>query len=313
MSDMIPISEAIRYHLQRILQERYYDVLWVSGWDLVTSLPRVQKVPWLADIIDDGVLEYWREVLSARTLTRFMRALKRLIMIYLFERRYFSSAARVLLVSEVDAASFQRVCPGASVDILHNGVDAEYFQPLGTLEEPLNIVFEGRIDFPPNTDGLLYFCSKVLPLIRKEIADVRFTIVGKSPPPEILALTNAHIEVTGYVDDVRPYLDRAAVFVCPLRKGAGIKNKVLQAWSMGKAVVATTPSTGGLATREGKNILIRDDPEGFAEAVIMLLANDSARRQLGSRARQTILEHYTWQTQVAQLERILEKTASCRG
>jgi glycosyltransferase involved in cell wall biosynthesis len=197
------------------------------------------------------------------------------------------------------------VCPGKRVEVINNGVDEKFFSPQGVQIDLTNLVFEGSISFGPNKDGVLYFVKDILPKIRRKVPEVTLTIVGRNPPPEILSLACPSITVTGFVEDVRPYLERAAVFVCPLREGAGIKNKVLQAWSMGKAVVATTPSVGGLKVRNGENIIVSDDPSSFAEEVTKLLKDPAAAASIGKNAQNTINEHYTWEKKSKQLENLL--------
>jgi glycosyltransferase involved in cell wall biosynthesis len=137
-------------------------------------------------------------------------------------------------------------------------------------------------------------------------------LVGTDPTPEVRALACDAIEVTGYVDDVRPHLDRARVFVCPLRKGAGIKNKILQAWAMGKAVVATPQSVGGLEVQEGVNVLVRPFNRGFVEAIVALLNDPARAAALGEAGRRTVLDHYTWDLKAAELDRQLHDVA-CRA
>jgi glycosyltransferase involved in cell wall biosynthesis len=310
VDSMIPASPAVAARLKAVLAGGDYDLVWVSGWDMAVNLPWPLGVPLLMDAVDDGVLEHWRELRAARSLAQFARMAKRLAMNYRFERRYFRPADRCLFVSEVDARFFAKVCPGTPVSVVHNGVDEEFFRPVSGERDPANIVFEGNIGFRPNTDGILHFCREVFPLIRANLPQVRLTIAGKSPPPEIRALASSHIEVTGQVADVRPYLERAALFVCPLRKGAGIKNKVLQAWSMAKAVVATPPSVGGLRVRDGENIVVRDEPESFARAVIDLLRDPAAREAIGANARRTVLAHYTWGQKAGELEAVMHEVAA---
>jgi glycosyltransferase involved in cell wall biosynthesis len=274
------------------------------------NLPKsASKLALLVDNVDDYVLHYWREVVTASNPLKFLILLKAMIINYFFERKYLGAADMCVMASEVDAKIFSRICPKTPLAVVNNGVDSEYFQPLGLPKNALNIVFEGSIDFEPNKEGVLYFCRKILPIVHKSIPNVKFTIVGKNPPPEIKNLNSAFIEVTGYVDDIRPYLDRAALFVCPLRKGAGTKNKILQAWAMEKSVVATTLSIGGLLVKEGENILIRDKPKDFANAVIDLIRNPEKTKMLGMNARKNILENYIWERKALELEELMKKIA----
>lgn len=299
-------SAEVKQHLEKIIASRNYDAIWDAGSNMLLNLPAsASEIPLLADTVDDCVLTRWRILRESKGLTSRLKGLKELLLQAMFTRKYIAAANANLLVSEIDAAVYSRVCPGKRVEVIHNGVDADFFKPLGAEVEPHELIFEGSISFAPNRDGILYFVDEILPLIRQSIPDVKFTIAGRNPPPEIQRLASDSITVTGFVDDVRPYLDRAAVFVCPLRGGAGIKNKVLQAWSMGKAVVATTPSIGGLKVQDGKNIFVRDAPESFAAEVIRLLQNPAEAAQIGQNARATIMDHYTWDKKAAQLEALL--------
>jgi glycosyltransferase involved in cell wall biosynthesis len=144
-----------------------------------------------------------------------------------------------------------------------------------------------------------------LPRIAERVPEVKLTIVGKDPVPEVRRLAGERVIVTGFVDDVRPYIDRASIFVCPMRKGAGIKNKLLQAWAMAKPVVSTSIALGGLYAKPGENILVADTPAEFSEAVIRLLKNSVLRQALGGAGLKIIRGHYTWDRQGRLLEAAL--------
>lgn len=309
IAQLMPSSAAARTHIAHILAERRYDLVWVSGWDMILNLPQPCPVALLADIVDDGVLEYRRELAAARTPLQFARQLKWLAMNWLFERRYFAPADEVVVVAEKDAQVFSRVCPGTPVSAINNGVDADYFAPPATAPDPMRMVFEGNVSFGPNVDGVMYFCQSILPLIHAQVPEATFTIVGKDPSPEVLALASGKVEVTGYVEDIRPYLARANVFVCPLRKGAGIKNKILQAWAMAKAVVATPAAVGGLRLREGENIMVREGAAAIANAVVQLLRDPARSARIGMAARDTVMRHYTWEAKAAELEAVMQRAS----
>jgi len=305
LKEMLPSDEKVKWYIKKVIKSKPYDLIWMSGWDMASSIPHELPVPFLADIVDDGVLEHARELKNASSIKSFVIMAKRLLMNFFLERRYFCRADRVLLVSEVDSKWFSTVCPKTDVSVVHNGVDEDYYRPLCIEEENNTIIFEGSMDFRPNVDGVIYFCREILPLIIKEKPQTKFYIVGKNPVPEVKSLSSDKIIVTGFVDDVRPYIARSNVFVCPLRKGAGIKNKILQAWSMGKAVVATSASVGGLATETDKNIIIQDQPELFAREVVSLLDDQYKREKIGQEARSTILSKYTWRIKSMELEDVM--------
>lgn len=279
-----------------------YDLIWVSGWDMIVNLPKKCRVPVLADAVDDGVFEWWGKFRHARGAFERMRLFKRVVMNARFERRYFGSAQGVLFVADADARVFQRIAPKTPTYVVHNGVDIEYFRPLGGPQAGNSLVFEGNMGFAPNIEAAVFFVREVMPLIKKR-HPVRLTLVGNRPSAEVMSLAGEDVEVTGFVEDIRPLIDRASVFVCPMLTGAGIKNKLLQAWAMAKPVVATAMSTGGLLADDGHNILIANKPEAIADAIIRLLRDPAIATRLGNAARQTVEKHYTWEAKSAELEK----------
>jgi glycosyltransferase involved in cell wall biosynthesis len=241
-------------------------------------------------------LRRWRDYVSTRR----------------FQQAYFRHCRVVNVVAEDDRASLLRQLPGLEVSVIHNGVDAEYFHSEAKEAELPTLVFEGSMGFTPNAEAAVYFCREVLPLIREREPRVRMLVVGNRPTPEVTALSGPGVEVTGFVPDVRPYLEQAWVFVCPLLSGAGIKNKILQAWSMRKAVVATSISTGGLIDVEA-NLVVADGKRELADAILALFADAPKRRTLGERGRATVVEHYAWSAKARQLETVLETVAGSRS
>ncbi len=300
------VGTALRLRLER---ERF-DLVWVSGWKMLPHASEIHGTPILGDVIDEGAREAWVELLRSRSPAILLRNLRDWLRNRGFERRYFPLASLCLFVSESDAEATQRLCPGLATAVVHNGVDAEYYAPLGIEEEGPSLVFEGGMRHPPNIEGIRYFHRAILPRIREQIPDVRLWIVGKDPGPEIRALAAPLVQVTGFVPDVRPHVARANVFVSPLVGGAGIKNKILQAWAMTKAVVATSVSCGGLAARHGENVILADGEAEFAAACVRLLRDPEERARLGAAGRRTVLERYTWDASARELEAILTDLCS---
>jgi glycosyltransferase involved in cell wall biosynthesis len=167
------------------------------------------------------------------------------------------------------------------------------------------------MSFAPNVEAALYFVKEVMPLLRRR-GQVRLTLVGNRPAPEVQALAGRDIEVTGFVEDVRPFLDRAAVFVCPMLSGAGIKNKILQAWAMSVPVVATSAATGGLAVQEGGNILLGDTPQALADAILRVTHDAALASRLGAGGRRTVIDRYTWFAKAAELESVFRRVVATK-
>lgn len=307
---MVPVSAEFRAHVSERLASGGYDLVWVGGNDMQALLPAQPGVPVLLDDCDFDLLAIRGLLKTTRSPLRWAEYLKLYLMTWRFNRRYHPRASAALYVSQADADGFRAQTPSVPVHVVENGVDTDYFRSKTDSALSLNLVFEGNMGFKPNVDVAQYLSRELMPRIRARLGEgVSLTIVGKDPAPEVKELGAEDIEITGFVEDVRPYLDRASVFVCPMRMGTGIKNKILQAWSMELPVVATPKSLGGLEARDGENVLVAHTSEEFAARTVDLLTDPTLREHLGNNGRQTVLQHYTWTRKAAQLESVMAKTA----
>jgi sugar transferase (PEP-CTERM/EpsH1 system associated) len=234
------------------------------------------------------------------------------------ERKYLRKADHVLTVSENDREVFARFLDPRKLTVIPTGADTEFFQPSsGETETPNSLVFTGSMDWLPNEDGILYFADEIFPLIRRHVPDVTLSIVGRKPSRRVkdLASRVPNIQVTGWVEDVRPYLAKGAVCIVPLRIGGGTRLKIFEAMSMAKAVVSTSIGAEGLPVKNGEHILLADDPASFAETTLQLLGNASQRAQIGHAARQLVEENYSWSTVSADFAQVLENVVkqACRS
>jgi polysaccharide biosynthesis protein PslH len=232
-----------------------------------------------------------------------------------FEGDAISRFDLVLAVSEADGRTLERLYPGrlrAPVHVVQTGVDTAYFAPMAeTLPRHAHLVFTGSMDWLPNEDGMAYFTREILPRIRRAVPETTLSIVGRAPTPAVRKLAEQEgIEVTGRVDDVRPHVAAGCVYIVPLRIGGGTRLKIFEAMSMAKAIVSTTVGAEGLPVTHGKDIVIADEPATFAAAVVRLLGDAPARRQLETAARALVLEHYDWAAVAHDFERAIER--ACR-
>jgi glycosyltransferase involved in cell wall biosynthesis len=172
------------------------------------------------------------------------------------------------------------------------------------------MVFTGSMDWLPNEDGMTYFCREILPRIRQAEPDATLSIIGRSPTPSVRKLAEIPgVEVTGRVDDVRPHIARGSVYIVPLRIGGGTRLKIFEAMSMGKAVVSTTVGAEGLPVTNGSDIAIADEPARFAHAVVHLMRDVEARRQIEAAARRLVVEKYDWSAVASDFEDALLRAA----
>jgi sugar transferase (PEP-CTERM/EpsH1 system associated) len=234
-----------------------------------------------------------------------------------YERRTCLVADRVVAVSETDAKALRQLVPGLTPAVVPNGVDmAFYTTPVTPFEvqpgpggDPPGpgLVFTGKMDFRPNVDAALWFAQEVLPLICDEVPGARFWVVGRDPHPRLAPLaSDPGVMLTGAVEDVRPYIAGAAVYVIPLRIGGGTRLKVLEAMAMGKAIVSTALGCEGFDLVPEQELVVADTPAEFATAVLALLRDPARRERLGRAARRFAGSRYDWRIIVPKLERVYE-------
>jgi polysaccharide biosynthesis protein PslH len=223
-----------------------------------------------------------------------------------FEKDFLRKSQHVLAVSEKDRDFFSNFVDASKVSVISTGVDTEYFQPSTTKEQPNSVVFTGSMDWMPNEDGVIYFVRSILPLVRREVPEVRFSVVGRNPSEKLkMVSAEAGVEVTGRVDDIRPYVHERSVYVVPLRIGSGTRLKIFEAMAMGKAIVSTALGAEGLPVTDGADIAIADTPEKFAQTVVALLKDPERRRRMGLAARQLVESRYSWVSVAGEFDAVL--------
>ena len=229
--------------------------------------------------------------------------------LYRYEAQVCRRADRVLAVSDADAAALRDLVPGLDVTVVPNGVDTQAYVP-GVSDTELQVprdalVFTGTMDFRPNVDAVLWFAQKVLPLVRVQVPEVSFFVVGQRPHRRLDCLRrDPAVELTGWVEDVHPYIAQAAVYVAPLRIGGGTRLKLLEAMAMGKPVVATRLGAEGYPVTDERELLLADTPANFAAAVVRLLRDTERRVALGQAARAFVEEYYDWRIIVPRVDAV---------
>ncbi|MGD8996969.1 MAG: glycosyltransferase [Anaerolineae bacterium] len=227
-----------------------------------------------------------------------------------YEAQVCLKADRVLAVSQADARALRNLIPGLDVTVIPNGIDPRVYQPV-TVEAPVashTLVFTGTMDFRPNVDAVLWFTREVWPLIKAEVPDVHFSVVGQRPHRRLDPLReDRSVTLTGRVEDVRPYIADAAVYVAPLRMGGGTRLKLLEAMAMSKPVVATSLGAEGYPVTDQHELILADAPAEFAQAVVSLLHSPARRAELGHSARTFVQRRYDWRVIVPWLEQVYAK------
>jgi glycosyltransferase involved in cell wall biosynthesis len=214
-----------------------------------------------------------------------------------YERAACRRFDRVVAVSVEDRERMRRDYALSEVVDVPTGVDTEFFRPSGGLKrEPYNLVFTGSMDWLPNEDAIQYFTKEILPRVRRDVPGVVLTVVGRNPYPSLMELSRRDpaVVVTGRVEDVRPFMERASAYIVPIRVGGGTRLKIYEAMAMEKPIVSTTIGAEGLPVRDGEELLLADDAEAFAQAVVRVLKDEAFARELGQRAARVVRESFGW-------------------
>lgn len=270
-------------------------------------------VPSLLDVCDCRSLFYRRKLergeLGARDRLRTRQLLRRFEGLERYLLRRFPAST---VVSPADRDALLRLEPSARVEVIPNGVDLDLFAPQPQVPEQRgNLILFGNMDFLPNADAAVRFARAILPRVRQTHPEAGFTIVGTNPLPEVRALAQEipGVEVTGRVDDLKPWIARATMLVAPIRFGAGIKNKVLEAMAMEKPVVSTATGIEAMNAEVAALVQTAESDEAFAAAVAGLLDAPERRRELGRRGREAMQRHHSWDTAAARYLELLDELA----
>lgn len=305
---------SVAYFNERLLHEKVaaraakkpFDAVIVYSSGVAQYAESLHGVPRIMQFADLDSLKWAQYAEKARFPKSWLFGREyRLLLDY--ERHIAHAFDHSLLCTRVELDDLQRLIPGVKASCVGNGVDLDYFRPTGTAKKAFELVFTGVMDYPPNVEGVVWFCDQVLPLIRHEAPAVTFTICGSRPTQQVLDLSKIPgVTVTGRVPDVRPYLEQASVCVVPLRIARGIQNKLMEAMATGLPTVTCTASFSGIDATPGVDIEVADAPEAFAAATIRLLQNPRRRERMGAAARTCMDQKYRWEHQLAKLDAVIE-------
>jgi sugar transferase (PEP-CTERM/EpsH1 system associated) len=198
----------------------------------------------------------------------------------------------VAVVSEREEAVYRSFSSEGRVLVTPNGVSAAEDR---TQETRQDVVFVGVMDYPPNVDAVTWFADEVWDRVRSAVPGATFRIVGRSPSPAVEALARRPgVNVTGAVDDVKPFVSAASVVVVPLRVARGIQNKLLEALAAGRATVASPAALAPLGLQPGRDVLRAESPSEWADAVTRLLNDPLERQRLGTGGRDYVRRCHDW-------------------
>ncbi len=294
--------------IAELLNEEQFDLAVCDFLSPVLNVPTRKSCPWVlfAHNVEAQIWERrrqagnWMERAVAQVEFWKMRGC---------EQRQVHRFEYLWTVSEEDKQYFAGCMPENRIQVIRTGVDASFFRPPpGVFRSSNTLLFLGSLDWWPNEDAIVNFYRHILPHIRAAVPESEFLIVGRNAGGQLRALarSGAGVKLISSVEDVRPFLHRATVFVVPLRVGGGTRLKIYEAMASCVPVVSTTIGAEGLNVKSGENIILADDPMDFAEACITLLQNPGLRQHLADNALQEIRSHHTWDIVGAELSTAVE-------
>lgn len=315
-------SPQMQRKINQLLDEVDYDLIHAQLFRMGQYVKKTRGITKVLDLCDSLALNLARRAELDCTPKRFLVKLEEK-RVRRYEVEIMKSFDSGTVVANFDRDYLLNQDKNLKLSVVPMGVDLKYFNPIqnnisngvetdsmtltvqddGEMDSVKNLLFTGTMNYFPNSDAVIYFCNEIFPLIQKRYPEVTFYIVGNHPTEQVRRLSERKgVIVTGFVPDVRPYFQKASVFVAPLRAGSGIQTKNLEAMAMETPVVTTSIGAMGLDAEEGKELLIADTPESFAERVINLIENPEVKYKLAKAGRKRIEASYDWRVLVERLE-----------
>lgn len=291
-------TTTMRSRVRGVLRDRHYDLIHANHVEmgaLLSEGDQARRVvgpeavsPKLKRLlrIESDSLRRILDYIEWRKLVRYERALYRAVDL-------------CILVSEQERRTVLGVAPDARVVIVPNGVDTSFFRfdpERDSRTRKRSVLFVGSMSYVPNEDAVLFFYREMWPLLKARFPDLTWQIVGRAPSPEVKRLACADISVTGWVEDVRPYMEQSLAMIVPLRSGGGTRLKILEAMAAGLPVVSTTIGAEGLAVSDGETILLADEPNDFREAIETLVSQPDVVQTMRLAGRRLVESRYDWST-----------------
>ena len=299
-------SPAARRHLRKYAATVQPDLLYcqlIRTAEYRELLPAVPAVMDYMDVFSKGVerripkVAWWKRGLFRMEWRRLLR----------YESEMFRRFDGHTVISEQDR-SLLPLEEREAVKVVPNGVDTEYFRPMDRPKE-FDLLFNGNMNYPPNIESAVFLVKEVLPIVHRTHPEVRLLISGADPAPEVRALANDRVTVTGWVDDVRESFARCRMLVAPMTLSIGLQNKLLEAMAMRLPCVTTALSNNALGATDGQEILLADTAAEFATKIVWLLDDAVLADRLATQALRLVQQRYGWEGSVRLLEAELLRAA----
>jgi len=292
-------SPGTRVKARQLLERELFDLVHVQLVRMAPVGACMDGIPKVMDFIDALSLNMSRRSQRERGLMAWVMSMEAQ-RVHHYERELTQQYDQLVVSSPLDRDA---IGDYDNIHVIPNGVSIEEFPFVDGERASDAIIFTGRMGYFPNADAAVWFARQVLPLVRRRLPHVQFSIVGADPTPEVQALAREPcVSVAGYVSSIQRYLHQATIAVAPMWAGSGMQFKVIEAMCSGTPVVATPYALGGIEACHGEHLLVGEDAESFADQVVRLLEDRELRHHLAYSARRLVEAKYTWERAVAMLE-----------
>ncbi|MGI6296551.1 MAG: glycosyltransferase [Armatimonadota bacterium] len=301
-------SPAMQAYLRKLTAAEKFDVVHIEHLRAAHFAGVCGQTPIVFDSVDCLTGLFGQMRFSKRNPVSRLLMVEEHFKLKRYEPRVLSSFQKVVITSDSECSELKSLGPSLTIEVVPNGVDTEYFAPMGSEKSPHRIVFSGKMGYYPNAEAATWFATNVFPAVKTRYSDAEFVIVGSDPPSDILRLQeNPGITVTGFVDDIRPYLDSSTLAVVPMRVAVGVQNKILEAMAMALPVVTTSISTRPLGAG-CPGVVQADGISDMIDEVIKLLDHQKSAQETGKAGRDKVVRDFSWKSSVTKLEQAYEET-----
>jgi glycosyltransferase involved in cell wall biosynthesis len=285
----------MRKEILNQLKKEDYDLVQCEYLHTLNFIPDLRHLPSLLTHHEVLSLAHERGFRAASGFVHKVTSFVKWRLTRVYEKKICRKVKTVVALSAVDGDYLQLRLKVPELRVVRTGIDTSYFQPCpGCAELPNSLIFVGYFKHPPNVEALHYFFRKIWPVVTQTIPTVKITIIGRYAPPEVLVYSQkGAVTFTDSVPDLRPHLQRHALFIAPIVSGAGLRGKILEAMAMGKAVVATRRSVEGYPFVHGRDLWVAGNAEDFSRGVLTLLQDSVLRAELGQMGRARVVEDFS--------------------
>lgn len=290
---------------EALTREQSFDVILFHGKSVFPVIKEFEARPIVVDFCDATSFRIRNRIRYA-SKAKAVPLLLRYAQVRRTERKLAQKSSQVAFISRRDREKV--LGRDDRSPVVPNGIDLDYWRRQSDNPRQNCLIFTGVMDYGPNEDAALYLIDEVLPLLKKSRPDVEIIIAGRSPTPALLQRGERHPEVmvTGFVKDMRTYLEQAAIFIAPMRYGSGQQNKILEAMAMELPVITTPLSQEGIwaEAEQEPPLVVAESPPAFAESVLNMLERPEGCARLAKEGRQYMEKHFSWEESASKLEQM---------